>query len=856
MTLFAGRQAATLAEALRARRRAAALSQERLAERSGVSVRTISNLESGRVRAPRMASVAALADALGLEDIERADFVGLVVGDGTNGQPAGGAQPSAPSPLTPLVGRDADVEGVITELSAGTPRLMTLTGLAGVGKTRLATEVARQLHQRGRSVWWVPLASIADVRHVLDAVAAAVGAPAIKVEAIGSRMGDEPLLVLDNLEHLDGVGDVVVDLLGRLPALRVLATSRAPVGVQGEYEWPVAPLEVPDGGESDPAVLLSLGSVQLFVDRVRASIPHFELTGANSPVVAEVCRALDGLPLAVELAARQWRVRGGVGLARSVRRDPLALRELSDPAATARTSLLSALEASYGLLDDAVQRSFGCLSVLPAGWDVDAASAVIGSEHALDHLDRLVALGLVTTSDGDGHTEPRFSMLPTIRAFAATRAERQGTAERAMTRHAAFFHARLVGAEAGDLLASAPLEADRDNLRAALDWFVDHDPRAGLEMATRLYSHWFRHGREVEGLGYLERLLVDVDDAGLVAKAQMQAATLAHIAGRYEVAGRLASSSLAAYQDLGDTHGRAEALGTLGMTALFTDPVAAVSHTRDAVALAAPLGDPGLLAWLSLRLAVAVSQLGRLDEAIEHAERALHLAGEHDLQNESTRPEARAAAVLASVYVAEWLWLKGDLVQADRMVDAAKPAIGSPGDPLPEAAWLVYRAVVSASLGDVTRSAAAVSAIAERAGEAESPLMWTWATWARGELELVQGDLQAAATSAREAVAKEAHGYPLNRMTFLSVLALAAEDIDTAARTVRAVELIRDRYGIPLPATLSGRLVRAQERWIVTDGADAWAERIAVTRNRSLDDLIDDVLQPPATRLDTTAIAG
>jgi hypothetical protein len=163
---------------------------------------------------------------------------------------------------------------------------------------------------------------------------------------------------------------------------------------------------------------------------------------------------------------------------------------------------------------------------------------------------------------------------------------------------------------------------------------------------------------------------------------------------------------------------------------------------------------------------------------------------------------------------------------------------------------------VSASLGDVTRSAAAVSAIAERAGEAESPLMWTWATWARGELELVQGDLQAAATSAREAVAKEAHGYPLNRMTFLSVLALAAEDIDTAARTVRAVELIRDRYGIPLPATLSGRLVRAQERWIVTDGADAWAERIAVTRNRSLDDLIDDVLQPPATRLDTTAIAG
>lgn len=812
-------QPTTLASAVRRHRRAVGMSQERLAERSGLSVRTIRNIEGGRVRVPRLTSVAALADALGIGGDDRERFVEVGVANGAHGEPAAlGRGGLVPAPLTPLVGRAAEVEALSAALSAGVARLVTVTGVAGVGKSRLALEVARRLQLGGRRTWWVPLASIADLSHVLDAVAGVVGASAPGAEAIVGRVGPEPaLLGLDNLEHLDGVGEVLVDLLAALPAVRVLATSRAPIGVVGEQEWPLQPLAVPAAAEVDPAVLASVGSVQLLVDRVRAELPGFELTGANGPVVAEICRLLDGLPLAVELAARQWRVRGGTGLARSIRHDPLALRDISDSAPPGHDSLLSALQASYELLANPVRRTFERLSVFPAGWDVDAALAVGGGdgggggEAVVEHLAKLIALGLVVASGTEGTPEGRFCMLPTIRAFALTTADDQETAD-AAARHASHFHRWLEVVWAGSSKSRAVLEAERDNLRAALDWYADHRPRAGLEIALLLSPHWRRQGRDLEGLAYFERLIPQVDDPELVARAQLQGAILGYWARRYPLARRLAADSLASHRTSGDRRGCAEALGVLGTTALVDDPLGALAHCRAAVDHAEPLGDPGLLAWLRLRLAVTLGQLSRLDEAIATAERALELVRQHDHDQ-----RGRLTEIDALVDMAEWRWLKGAPVDADHLLESAAPLVHRADDLVAEAHWLAARAVVSASLGDVARTAAAVAVLDERATATGSSLIKMWAVWARGELHLVKGARDEATVLLRQALEDEPPaGYPLNRTVVLAGLAVAATDSAAAAQAISAADCIFTTYGMPVPPLVATRLDAARHRWNIS----------------------------------------
>ena len=558
----------TFGAVLRGFRRRARLTQEELAERAGVSVRTIRSLESDRSSTPRLSSVRALAQALGLDAEERQRFDRLAALDvearRVVASTIGG---SIPAPLSPLVGRDVEMSRLVEVVEGGTTRLVTLTGVAGIGKTRLALAVAEAAAGRGRPTWWVPLSGVVESKYVLDAVAGALGVSEVTVEAIGIRLGGErALLVVDNLEHLDGVGGVLTDLLRRVPEVTALVTSRAPIGLSDEQAWPVRPLAVPTGDEVNVEELRSVSSVELLVDRVRRATPAFDLTRDAAAVVAEVCRRLDGLPLALELAAGSWRVLGARGVLDAISADPLDVHDLQGARPADHSSLRSALDASYDLLDDETRHVIHGLSVFRGGWTIEAATEVVGRGSLLDHLDRLAALGLVETHDDTGGR--RFSMLPTIQAFAASHAHAAGITETATARHADYFR-RWVAEMKDDLAAASKivlqrLHADGDNLRAALEWFAQHDAATGLAFAIDLYRYWALRGRMEEGLAWFETLLRGAGPVEHAPRAQLFAAFLANYGDHPTASRRLAEQSLEAFRRRGDVHGVAMANHALG----------------------------------------------------------------------------------------------------------------------------------------------------------------------------------------------------------------------------------------------------------------------------------------------------
>ena len=521
---------------LRGFRWQAQLTQEELAERAGVSVRTIRNLESDRLKTPRLSSVRALAEGLGLKAEERRRF-DLLAGLDVEARHAAASTTggSIPVPLSPLVGRDSEVSRLVEVVFGGTTRLITLTGLAGIGKTRLALAVAEAAAaRRGRRTWWVPLSGVVESKYVLDAVAGALGVSEVTVEAIGIRLRGEPaLLVVDNLEHLDGVGGVLTDLLRRVPEVTALVTSRAPIGLPDEQAWPVRPLAVPADHEGGVEELTAVSSVELLVDRVRRATPAFDLNPGTAAVVAEVCRRLDGLPLALELAAGSWRVLGARGVLDAISADPLDVHDLQGARPAAHSSVRSALAASHGLLAAETRHVLHGLSVFRGGWTIEAATEVVGRGSLLDHLDRLAALGLVETHDDP--TGRRFSMLPTIQAFAASHASDTGIADTLAIRHADFFH-RWVADLQTDLAAASKIvlervRADGDNLRASLEWFARHDPATGLTFASDVGRYWAYRGSVDEGLAWYDTLLQRAGPVEQAPRAQLRASFLANYGG-------------------------------------------------------------------------------------------------------------------------------------------------------------------------------------------------------------------------------------------------------------------------------------------------------------------------------------
>ena len=442
------------------------------------------------------------------------------------GGPAAAAAPSpaaarGPRPLpvsmTSLLGREQAIDEVAGMLERPEARLVTLTGPGGVGKTRLAVAVGERLRGRfGAGTVFVPLDAVTDPGLVPAAIGRMAGADLARtsspVEALAETFGDGAwLLILDNLEQVVGVAGDLADLLARCPGLVIVATSRTALGLRAEREYPVPPLPLP----ADPAAvaLQDLGSwpaVALFVDRARAVRPGFALTEGNAAAVGEICRRLEGLPLAIELAAARTRLLDPPALLDRLAASLDALGTGAVDLPERQRTLRATVEWSVGLLADAERSLLEVTAVFVDGWTIEAAAQVAGVEEetALELSEALARHSLVyTDSTGFG---ARSRMLETVRAFMAERLAARPDAAEIGRRHAGYYRALAEQADRplrdtgqGEWLER--LDAEAGNLAAALRWYLAHDPGPLPHLFRVLWLFWLQRDLEGQARSWVEQ---------------------------------------------------------------------------------------------------------------------------------------------------------------------------------------------------------------------------------------------------------------------------------------------------------------------------------------------------------------
>jgi predicted ATPase/transcriptional regulator with XRE-family HTH domain len=666
-----GASSPTFGARLRRSRQEAGLSQEELAERAGMSSQAIGALERGDRKRPYPATLRRLADALGLVGDERAAFLATAPSHGSakehaveaaagvtaseSPDPAADAGiavpdssdlpraadvpdlPDLPTPLTTLLGRDDDVAQVSALLQEGA-RLLTLTGPGGVGKTRLSLQIAaeaRPLFADG--VAFVPLAPLADAGLVLPTIAQALGVRDSGGHPLGELLrralrGKRLLLVLDNCEHVLAGMTAVAALLEGCPRLVALATSRAPLRVRGEQEYPVTPLALP---AFEQMVTLEEAArspaVRLFVERAQAASPTFALTTENASAVAAICGRLDGLPLALELAAPRIKLLPPSALlARLHHTLPLVTGGGRDVPARQQT-LRATIAWSYHLLDEGVRVLFRRLAVFAGGCTLEAAEAVCaaadsgdgerGEVDVLEGLGSLLDKSLLQVREQGG--EPRFAMLETIREFGMEQLAAEGERDKAREQHARYF-VRLAedGLEPVQALPSdyfTRLEGEQDNLRAATEWAkVEGQIELGLRLVCAHSDFWRIQGHCAEGQQRAEEMLRLEGEVNprLRSSALVVAGTMARLGGDLAQAIMHLDQALAVARQTGDSSCIATACQQLGLAAdLAGDLARGQSLLEESLALMRAANRALGIATTTHLLASLAEQQGQLDQA-------------------------------------------------------------------------------------------------------------------------------------------------------------------------------------------------------------------------------------------------
>jgi predicted ATPase len=521
-----------------------------------------------------------------------------------------------------LIGREREIALVTALLRDHGVRLLTLTGPGGVGKTRLALAVADlcgRLFADGAV--FIPLASLAEPALLAEHLAREVGLPteggSTPEDALAALLRERHLLlVLDNFEHLLTAAPELVALLAACPRLSLLVTSRILLRVSGEQVLPVPPLPLSDVEELPPLdALAATPAVALFVARAQAMQPEFVLTPENAADVTAICRQLDGLPLALELAAARIRLLPPQALLARLDRRLSTLVDGARDLPERQRTLRATLAWSYDLLSPTDQGIFRRFSVFAGGATLDATEAVCRLDDSTDVLESLAALvdHSLLRLVSQATDEPRYGMLETIREYAGEMLTQSGERDDVQAAHA---HHYLALAESAEFALRGPkqvrwmgrLEGDINNLRASLRWAQSHDAQnVGPRLAGALWFFWFLSGRVSEGRNWLSTLLASSHaEPAVRAKAIVGASWLARCQGEFDEANALAQAGLALYERLGDRSGQAAALTTLVCAALDqSDAAAARPPALQSLALRREVGDR----W---EICVSLNNLGYL----------------------------------------------------------------------------------------------------------------------------------------------------------------------------------------------------------------------------------------------------